>query len=210
MEILRIPVGPLQANAYVLADDHDVVVVDPGAEGERIAAEVHRRGWHLAEVWLTHAHFDHVGGLAALLRVAPVAVRMHPADLPLLTHAAASAAAWGFAIEPPPPSTVPVGHGDVLTLGGQAVRALHTPGHAPGHLAFHMAGQGVVLAGDALFRGSIGRTDLPFGDAETLLASIRRELLTLPDDTQVLPGHGPATTIGEERRTNPFLRAGVG
>lgn len=207
MEVVRMPVGPLQANAYVVIDDGgDAVIIDPGDEGERIAAEVTRRRANLTEVWLTHAHFDHVGGLAALLRAFPVPVRMHDGDRPLLDHAGPAAASWGFAIEAPPTETVPVAHGAVLHVGGRAARALHTPGHAPGHLAFHFEQDGLVFAGDALFRGSIGRTDLPFGDPERLLASIRDELLPLPDDTRVLPGHGPDTTIGAERVTNPFLR----
>lgn len=209
MDIVRIPVGPLQANAYLVVDDAgDAVVVDPGDEGERIAAEITRLAVAPREVWLTHAHFDHVGGLAALLRAFPLPVRMHDADRPLLEHAERAAAGWGFAIEAPPTETVSVTHGQTLRVGahGPEARALHTPGHAPGHLAFHLAEHGVVIAGDALFRGSIGRTDLPFGDPEQLLASIRRELLTLPDDTRVLPGHGPDTTIGVERRTNPYLR----
>ncbi len=207
MDIVRIPVGPLQANAYLVVDDGDAVVIDPGDEGGRIAAEITRLSVTPREVCLTHAHFDHVGGLAELLRAFALPVRMHDADRPLLEHAERAAASWGFAIEAPPTETVPVTHGQTLRVGahGLTARALHTPGHAPGHLAFHLAAHGVVIDGDALFRGSVGRTDLPFGDPEALLASIRRELLSLPDDTRVLPGHGPETTIGLERRTNPFL-----
>src|SRR5690606_11727798 len=130
MDIVRIPVGPLQANAYlVVVDAGDAVVVDPGDEGERIAAEITRLGVAPREVWLTHAHFDHVGGLAALLRAFPLPVRMHDADRPLLEHAERAAAGWGFAIEAPPTETVSVTHGQTLRVGahGREARALHTP-----------------------------------------------------------------------------------
>lgn len=208
MEIVRMSVGPLQANAYLLLAGEAAVVVDPGAEGDLIAAELDRRGKRLEAVWLTHAHFDHVGGLAELLAAqgdGAVPVLMHPADEPLLEHAVAAAARWGIDIPAPPQRTHDLAHGALLSVGGEQARALHTPGHAPGHVAFHLPGHGVVLSGDALFQGSIGRTDLPLADHGQLLASIRRELLTLPDDTTVLPGHGPATTVEAERFGNPFL-----
>src|SRR5690606_40604635 len=148
-------------------------------------------------------HFDHVGGLAELLAArgaGAVPVLVHPPDAPLLEPAVAAAARGGIDTPAPPQRTHDLAHGALLSVGGEQARALHTPGHAPGHVAFHLPGHGVVLSGDALFQGSIGRTDLPLADHGQLLASIRRELLTLPDDTTVLPGHGPATTRSEERR----------
>lgn len=206
MNLTGLAVGPLQANCYVLDDGATAVVVDPGGDAAAIGAVLRQRALDLAQVWLTHAHFDHVGGLAELLSAhGDVPVRMHPADAPLLTHAARSAAAWGVLIDQPPTATVDLHDEEVLTFGGRDVRCLHTPGHAPGHVAFWIPEDGVVLSGDALFRGSIGRTDLPMGDHATLLASIEERLLTLPDETDVLPGHGPATTIGREKRSNPFL-----
>ncbi len=208
MEIVRMSVGPLQANAYLLLAGQEAVVVDPGDEGARIAQELVRRGKRLAAVWLTHAHFDHVGGLADLLAQQPngsVPVHMHPGDRLLLEHAVESAARWEIVIPAPPLGTTDIAHGDVLSVGEAQARALHTPGHAPGHIAFHLLGHDVVLSGDALFQGSIGRTDLPFGDQRQLLESIRRELLSLPDETSVLPGHGATTTVGAERLNNPFL-----
>ena len=182
------------------------MVVDPGDEGGALAAALAERGWELAAVWLTHAHFDHVGGITALLRTAgEVPVHMHPADEPLLRNAVASAARFGLEIEAPPLDYVPLAHGETVTAAGISARALHTPGHAPGHVAFYLPEGGMVLSGDALFNNSIGRSDLPYGDSEELLASIRRELLTLPPETRVLPGHGGPTTVAAEAASNPFL-----
>lgn len=211
LQILQLAVGPLDVNCYVLLADNEAVVVDPGEEGERIAAELRERGVRLHAVWLTHAHFDHVGGITALLAHRPpggpkeVPVLLHPADDVLLANAVAAAARWSIHIDAPPTDTEPLAHGQELRVGGVRVQALHTPGHAPGHIAFYVPEYAVVLSGDALFKGSVGRTDLPLSDGRQLRDSIRRELLTLPDDTAVLPGHGPTTSIGAERYGNPFL-----
>lgn len=206
MEVVTVPLGPIRANAYLLALEGRVVVVDPGDEGEALAATLAERGWELAAVWLTHAHFDHVGGITALLRAAgEVPVHMHPADEPLLRNAVASAARFGLEIEAPPLDYLPMAHRETVTAGGISAQVLHTPGHAPGHVAFYLPEAGMVLSGDALFNNSIGRTDLPYGDHEELLASIRRELLTLPPETRVLPGHGGPTTVATEAASNPFL-----
>lgn len=205
-EVLCMPVGPVAANSYLLLVGDDAVVIDPGDEGPAIAQQLVQRNKTLRAVWLTHAHFDHVGGIAALLRAAgSVPVHMHPDDRPLLENAVNSASRWNIQIEPPPTDTVDIVHGQLLTLGGLKVTALHTPGHAPGHIAFYLPDQRIVFSGDALFKGSVGRTDFPYANEQQLLDSIRRELLSLPDDTQVLPGHGSPTTIGSERFGNPFL-----
>lgn len=210
MHIDVLPVGPLSANAYLLTTGRRAVLVDPGGEPDRLLEALGARDAELEAVWLTHAHFDHVGALAELLEAAPVPVYLHPADAPLLASAAAAAAAWGVHIRQPPLGARPLADGDRLALGAVEARCLHTPGHAPGHVAIYLPSQAVVLSGDALFRGSIGRTDLPFGDHDRLLRSIRDRLLGLPGDTRVLPGHGPATTIAEEAASNPFLvRAGA-
>lgn len=211
LEILQLTVGPLQVNAYVLLAGSEAVVVDPGDEGARIAAELQERGAKLSAVWLTHAHFDHVGGISALLAkrpagsADPVPVFLHPLDQPLIEYAEAAAARWSLTIEAPPTDTVALEHGQTLHVGKTAVTVLHTPGHAPGHVAFYLPQHDLVFSGDALFKGSIGRTDLPLADEGQLLDSIRRELLSLPDTTTVLPGHGPSTRIGAERFGNPFL-----
>ncbi|CAA9562096.1 MAG: MBL-fold metallo-hydrolase superfamily [uncultured Truepera sp.] len=206
LSIQALTVGPLQENCYLLTDTQTqkAVLVDPGDEAERIIAAVN--GFSLTAVWLTHAHFDHVGALSAVHRHFPVPVYLHPDDRELFAHAAQSAAFFGLVLEQPDLEPTPLTHGQTLTLGEHEATCLFTPGHAPGHMAFYLPEHGFVLAGDALFQGSVGRTDLPGGDHAQLLASIRRELLTLPDETRVLPGHGPETTVGTERRANPFLR----
>lgn len=205
MNLSTFTVGPLQENAYLLVDDDsgEAVFVDPGAEGERLVAALAAAGARLTEIWLTHAHFDHVGGVAALQRAWPsAAVRLHPADEPLYSRAGQAAAMYGLTVEEPPPLGAPLADGDVLRVGGYSFSVMHTPGHAPGHVTIH--GHGVAFVGDCLFRDSVGRTDLPLSDPQRLSASLLR-IAALPDDTRVLAGHGPPTTIARERRDNPFL-----
>lgn len=207
MNVRGFPVGPFRANCYVLDDGRRAVVVDPGGEADAIVGFLERHDLAVAEIWLTHAHFDHVGALAPLLDSLEedVPIRMHPAEAPVLEGAAAHAAIFGVAIPEPPRAWVDLHHGVELSFAGAKVRGLHTPGHAPGHMAFWIPSERVVLAGDALFRGSVGRTDLPYGDHGRLIASIREHLLTLPPETEVLPGHGEPTTVARESATNPFL-----
>ena len=207
MNVRGLPVGVLQANCYVLDDGERAVVIDPGGDADRIGSLLARDGLELTEIWLTHAHFDHVGGLTPLLASShdDVPLRMHPDDAPLLAGAADHASMFGIEIPEPPKAWQDLRHDEALAFGGERVQVLHTPGHAPGHVAFWIPSETVVIAGDALFRGSVGRTDLPYADHDRLIASIREHLLTLPADTEVLPGHGSVTTIGREARSNPFL-----
>ena len=204
MNLQAFTVGPLQENCYLLSDAGQAVLIDPGDEAGRLLGALEEL--ELTAVWLTHAHFDHVGALADILDRSSVPVYLHPDDWELLDNAAASAAYFGLTLRQPEVEPSPLTHGQVMKMGKLEASCLYTPGHAPGHVSFYVPAAGFVLAGDALFQGSVGRTDLPGGDHAQLLASIRRELLTLPDETRVLPGHGPETTVGAERLSNPFLR----
>ena len=205
LSLQRFTVGPLQENCYLLTDEgtKGAVLIDPGDEAPKLIQALD--GYDLQAIWLTHAHFDHVGALAQLQEVYSVPTYLHPADEPLLANAAASAARFGLRLRQPKVEYEPLGDAQVLSLGAQQAHTLFTPGHAPGHIAFHLPDEAFVLAGDALFQGSVGRTDLPGGDHEQLIRSIRNKLLTLPDETTVYPGHGPETTTGREAKTNPFL-----
>ncbi len=207
MRILQLPLGPLQTNCYVLActETSQAVVIDPSWDGRGILAQVQKAGWTLEAIWLTHTHFDHVGALAELKELTGAPIYVHPEAVPMLERATAAGAMWGIPVDAVPPPDHLLTEGQTLRVGELSATVLYTPGHAPGHVCFHLAGEGVLFDGDVLFQGSIGRTDLPGGDYELLMSSIREKLLPLPDETVVLSGHGPATTIGEERRSNPFL-----
>ncbi|GGO24152.1 hydrolase [Deinococcus humi] len=182
---------------------------DPGDDAERILALIRDSGVTVRGILLTHAHFDHIGAVQPVREALQVPVWLHPADLPLYSMGAASAGRWNLPFIQPEAPDHDIAQDQIFTAGDLTLMARELPGHAPGHVVF-LAGtdgeNGVVVAGDTLFQGSIGRTDLPGGDHPTLLAGINRELLTLPDATAVYSGHGGATTIGAERRCNPFLR----
>ncbi len=205
MKAVRYPAGPLETNAYLLIEGSDAVVVDPSGDAEGLLAVARSHGATARAVYLTHAHFDHVAGLMDLLDHGDVPVYLDPRDRVLFDRAAASAAHYGIRVRQPEGATLPLAHGQEFQVGDTTLRCLWTPGHAPGHMAFYAPSEGLVLAGDALFRGSIGRTDLPFGDTAQLLESIRSQLLSLPPETRVLPGHMDETTIAQEAEHNPFL-----
>lgn len=197
-------VGAFQENSYLVSDPGTgrAVLVDPGGEGPRLIEMVRSAGAALDAIWLTHGHVDHIGAIADIKRVWDVPIYLHPADRPLYDRGAMQAAAYGFRIEQPPVPERELAEGDVLTLGGFRFEVFHVPGHAPGHVAF--VTDGLMLGGDLLFAGSIGRTDLPLSDPERMMESLER-IAGLPETTVVYPGHGPATSIGQERATNPFL-----
>ena len=205
MKIVQIPNGAFLENCYLVIDEAAgaCAIVDPGEEAGLILEQVAAAGAHPVAVWLTHAHLDHVLGVAQVSAATAVPVYLHPADRPLYDHVSEQAEAFGMRAVPGPSPDRAFAHGDEVRVGGLGFAVRHTPGHSPGSVC--LIGHGVVFAGDVLFQGSIGRTDVPGGDHDTLLASIERELLVLPDSTIVYSGHGPATTIGAERRGNPFL-----
>jgi hydroxyacylglutathione hydrolase len=204
LQLAMFTVGPLQENCYLLTDPtaRAAVLVDPGDEADTLLDAVAESGCTLEAIWLTHAHFDHVGAVAEILRQSDVPVRLHPLDRPLYDMAAASGLRFGLTVEQPPARTFPLAEGDILRCGGAEFNVWHVPGHAPGHVAF--IGHGLCISGDVLFAGSIGRTDLPFCDAQAMRRSLER-LATLPPETQVLSGHGDVTTIAREAASNPFL-----
>ncbi len=183
----------------------DAVLVDPGEEADLFLRRLAYEQLTLRAIWLTHAHLDHILGVKPVVEQVAVPIYLHPADLPLYESAEQQGAWLGIRPQqpPPPPPDHELAQGDTLVVGGCAFEVRHVPGHSPGGVA--IVGHGVTISGDALFAGSIGRTDLPGGDAELLLTSIREQLLSLPDETIVYSGHGPATTIGTERRSNPFI-----
>ncbi len=205
------PVGPLQCNCTILGDEatSEAMVVDPGDNIPQILAFLARRKLTLKQIVVTHGHIDHVGGAARLKKATGAPILLNQNDLPQLAMMDEQAAWLGVA----PPEIVPpdesAEEGAMIGIAGHTARILHTPGHTEGSICLHFAPENLLLAGDTLFAGSIGRTDLPGGDGRKILRSLHDRLLILPGETRVIPGHGPETTIGEERESNPWLRAGV-
>ncbi len=215
LEVL--PVGPLQMNAVLLTGPgpagDEAILIDPGEEPARLLGAINTSGCVLKSLLATHGHFDHIGAAAAIQEIHDLPLHCHEADLPIIREMPAIQAAYGF-----PPSTVPRWRADLsdgaeLPFAGGIIKVQHVPGHSPGQVMFILpapssgSGPGCAIVGDCLFAGSIGRTDLPGGDFATLEKSIRERIYTLPDDTIVVSGHGPDTTVGHEKTNNPFVRA---
>jgi len=201
------PVGPLQCNCTILGDEQarEAVVIDPGDDVSRIHKRLTEHGLTLKQILVTHAHIDHVGGALRLKRLTGAPIFLNENDLPQL-QMMATQAAW-LGVEPPETAPPDSGLVDGQTVGLEnfSAKVLHTPGHTQGSICLHFVPLNLLIAGDTLFAGSIGRTDLPGGDSAQIIDSIQSRLLVLPDETTVIPGHGPQTSIGRERRSSPFL-----
>ena len=230
LDIVSFTLGPAQTNAYLVADSEtkEAAVIDPSWDGHIILEAAQKRGWRIGHLWYTHAHFDHIGGAGAIadaMNPLPL-VALHPNDH-VLWRAGGGGALFGFDIDPGPEPTIDFVQGMKLRLGSVDFEIRFTPGHTPGHCILYVADSraerseplgersrhlpraqvpgSVCFCGDLIFAGSVGRTDLPGGDWETLVKSIREQVFTLPDETRLLPGHGPETTVGEEKLNNPFV-----
>ena len=202
------PVGPLHCNCTILGDEvtHEAVVVDPGDNIPEILSRLQKHGLTLRQIIVTHAHIDHVGGAALLRKSTGAPVLMNQQDLGLLGMMEMQAGWLGVPTPQVAPPDASAEDGLTIGLATLPAQVLHTPGHTPGSICLLFPDHHLLLAGDTLFAGSIGRTDLPGGDGRQILRSLRERLLVLPDSTHVVPGHGPETTIGEERQSNPFLQ----
>lgn len=208
LKIVEFTLGPVQTNAYLLADTDtcDAAVIDPGWDGQVILKEAQDQGWRINQLWYTHAHFDHIGGAAAIAKAvepAPV-VGLHPADIDLWKMGGGGSL-FGFQIDPGPEPGIDLYDLQVLKIGAHEFTVRATPGHTPGHCVFYCSTKDVLFSGDLIFQGSVGRTDLPGGDFHSLLDSIKNKVITLPDETRILSGHGPETDVRTERKFNPFL-----
>jgi len=207
MEVKVFPGGGFGENTYLVwtATGAEAVVVDPGAGTPDLLDYLGSSGLVVKAILLTHAHLDHVEGVAALKRVTGAPVYLHPEARPHYDTVEFQAAAFGMELAPPPHPDLELTGGETLRFGSLVLQVLDAPGHAPGHVVFHLPDAEVAFVGDVIFSGSIGRTDLPGGDFRILMKTIRSTVLALPDQTRLYPGHGPDTTVGHERRYNPFL-----
>jgi len=208
-EIVKFTLGPVQSNAYLVADSdtYEAAVIDPGWDGLVILDAAKEKGWRIGHLWYTHAHFDHIAGAAAIadaLNPLPI-VGLHPADHGLW-KAGGGGSLFGFKIDPGPEPGIDLSHGQILQLGSYQLEVRSTPGHTPGHCVFYCGQEDILFSGDLIFQGSVGRTDLPGGDFDTLVQSIQSEVYTLTDATRILSGHGLETNVGIEKKYNPFVK----
>jgi len=208
-----IPVGPLQMNAVLLTAHGPVgdeaILVDPGAEAPRLLERIAQSGCRLTHLLATHGHFDHVAAAAEIQAAHDLPLMCHTDDLPLIEQMPDIQQAYGFAATPIPRCAATLADGDTIAFAGGEITVHHVPGHSPGQVMYVLPGIEPLhaLVGDCLFCGSVGRTDLPGGDFNTLAKSIRECIYTLPAETIIISGHGPDTTVGHEKTTNPFVRA---
>jgi hydroxyacylglutathione hydrolase len=208
LEIVTLELGELATNSYLISDSDTraAAVIDPAGEGQVILAEAKRQLCRIEQIWCTHAHFDHIGGVGELARVLGTAplIALHPADRPLW-QLQGGASLFGHFLPASPAPTLDLAEGMELRLGSTVFEVRHTPGHTPGHCIYYCASAGVCFCGDLIFQDSVGRTDLPGGNWDTLVTSIRSQVFSLPDETRLLPGHGPETMVGQEKKHNPFV-----
>jgi glyoxylase-like metal-dependent hydrolase (beta-lactamase superfamily II) len=184
----------------------ETAVIDPSWDGQKIAQIASERGCTITHILLTHSHFDHVGGLAELKEESSAPIYIHPDAVPMLARATEAAARFNLPLTTPPAADRMLAEGDVIDVGNLKLEVLLTPGHAPGHVCFYVREENVLFDGDVLFQQSIGRTDLPGCDHAMLMKVLREKIMVLPDETAVLSGHGPTTTIGQEKKWNPFIK----
>jgi len=208
LEIVSFTLGPVKTNAYLVADSEsmDAAVIDPAWDGQIILSKARKRNWRIGHLWYTHAHFDHIGGAGAIadgLNSMPL-VALNPEDH-VLWRAEGGAPLFGFKIDPGPEPTIDLVQGQILRLGSVEFEVRFTPGHTPGHCIFYVPSASVCFCGDLIFRNSVGRTDLPGSDSNALVNSIKTQVFSLPDNTRLLSGHGPETTVGLEKKFNPFV-----
>ncbi|MFC2064111.1 MBL fold metallo-hydrolase [Chloroflexota bacterium] len=208
LKIKEFTLGPVQTNTYLIADARSgtAVVIDPTWDGKKILAAAEAEGWRISHLIYTHAHFDHIGGAAEIAKNSnPIPlVALHRGDHELL-KAGGGGNFFGFNIDPGPEPGIELADQQILELGELSIKVLFTPGHSPGHCAFYIAADSILFSGDLIFQGSVGRTDLPGGNFDTLIQSIHNQVFTLPDETRILSGHGPETTVGWEKSNNPFV-----
>lgn len=205
MIIKTVVVGPLDVNCYILGceDTKEAAIIDPGDNADEIIKVIHEEGLNPGFIINTHAHFDHVGGVKTIQERFKIDFFLHKEDLFLIDNVSEQAAAFGLNPIPKPEVVKFVNNGDKISLGNKFINVIHTPGHSPGCVCYHIDNN--IFVGDTMFAGSIGRTDLPGGSYKTLINSIKERLFPLGDGTIVYPGHGPSTTIENERKYNPFL-----
>jgi glyoxylase-like metal-dependent hydrolase (beta-lactamase superfamily II) len=208
MIVKELPVGPIMANCFILGCEktREAVVIDPGDEDERILMALAEEKLKVKYIINTHGHFDHVAANKPMKEATGADILIHEADAPMLTQLSAMAVSFGLSAENSPPADKMLKEGDVIEFGELSLKVIHTPGHSLGSLSFYCEQEKKVFVGDTLFAGSIGRTDLPGGDYNSLISNVRQKLFTLKDDVAVYPGHGPETTIGTEKKFNPFFQ----
>ncbi len=209
MIIHTLALGPFMTNSYLLGckQTHQAVVIDPGFEPDTVLAKAKQDDLKIVKILLTHGHVDHVSAVGGIKRATDAPIYIHEADREQYLAAPKLGMYFGLQTDEQPPPDHTIAEGDEITFGNQTLKVIHTPGHTPGGVCFHSPTAQILVAGDTLFAQGIGRTDLPGGSMRTLFASIKDKIYALDDDTQVLPGHGPATTVREEKGGNPFVTA---